>query len=143
MRPFSQISPHSLIAFFPGFVSRGPLETPLLGGWGCCRRNACSRRGVGIRVSQFLAFCNPATHMLTGLRLWNSPQNVCVCGGRGGGLLWERMLEERCWWLGHLRPQLGSSGPLLTSLISVNLLDFDRSLLPCKGVSSPSLKVFK
>lgn len=52
--------------------------------------------------------------MLTGLRLWNSTQNMCVCGG-GAGRLWERMLGEWCWWLGHLRPQLGSSGPLLAS----------------------------
>lgn len=89
--------------------------TPLLDSRRCCRRNACSRSRVGIQASlRFLAFCNSGTQMLTGLRLWNSTQNMCVCGG-GAGRLWERMLGEWCWWLGHLRPQLGSSGPLLAS----------------------------
>lgn len=64
--------------------------TPPWGGQRCCRRNACSRRGAGIRVSlKFLAFCNSGTQMLTGLRLGNSVLNVCVCGEVSGDVVGE------------------------------------------------------
>ena len=57
--------------------------TALLDGQRCCRRNACSWRGIGIRVTlKLLAFCNPGTQMHlcsdSGIQL-----RMCVFVGEG------------------------------------------------------------